>query len=419
MRYPSYVGGRRHPRAGRPHPFLYAGARNRRTFAHKYFGTQPTGYGLRGGDPRTSGVSGAAGRVYRHMLGGAMRPQRGTGYRTSHQLGHYRGGLSKAGKDAYASFMRGRTRHDFGSAKEFRAARSQARRERSQARRGYARDYKNPYTGTGHRRFTKVSHRDPGTGIRRNYFGGFTGNLSQGSRNLIDRRHKQLQGVSQRKFKKVDWGRAMQRDDARRKRLNKQKGWNMPLRTYGHGGDTSFRENPKWTVLKKDGVWHRRKPSGEYTPLRPKNARQRKAIQDAQQLKANQAQWRNQISGLSAPRRTTYTFTPDDPRWRRVPINKSGNYGGEPSRYQYQDSVWQYGKRHPLKSLARRRQSTSYGYDSHGGYLYSASAPDWVPAEERKRKEGSWHWRRPEGKIRTKAQSLNPAFVSSKPFGSL
>ena len=202
MRYPSYVGGRRHPRAGRPHPFLYAGARNRRTFAHKYFGTQPTGYGLRGGDPRTSGVSGAAGRVYRHMLGGAMRPQRGTGYRTSHQLGHYRSGLSKAGKDAYANFMGGRTRHDFGSGREFRAARSQARRERSQARRGYARDYKNPYTGTGHRRFTKVSHRDPGTGIRRNYFGGFTGNLSQGSRNLIDRRRKQLQGASQR----YQWG---------------------------------------------------------------------------------------------------------------------------------------------------------------------------------------------------------------------
>ena len=294
MRYPSYVGGRRHPRAGRPHPFLYAGARNRRTFAHKYFGTQPTGYGLRGGDPRTSGVSGAAGRVYRHMLGGAMRPQRGTGYRTSHQLGHYRSGLSKAGKDAYANFMGGRTRHDFGSGREFRAARSQARRERSQARRGYARDYKNPYTGTGHRRFTKVSHRDPGTGIRRNYFGGFTGNLSQGSRNLIDRRHKQLQGVSQRKFKKVDWGRAHDRDDARRRRLNKEKGWNMPLRDYVPGG-TSFvagsnnrtlspyRDKPlPWadkkrdsapTLLEKDGVWHWRKPSGGYTPLRNQNFR--------------------------------------------------------------------------------------------------------------------------------------------------
>jgi hypothetical protein len=268
MLYPSYVGGRRHPRAGRPHPFLYAGARNRRTRAHAYYGTQPTGYGLRGGDPRFGGVSGAPRRVYQHMLGGAMQPQRGTGYRTSHQLGHYRRGLSKAGKDAYANFMGGKTRKDFGSGREFRAARAEARRQRSQARREYARDYRNPYTGTGHRRFTKVSHRDTGTGIRRNYFGGFTGNLSRGSRNLINRRRRRPQGVSQRKFKKVDWGRAYERDDARRRRLNKLYGWNMPLRTYGHGGGTSFRKNPKWTVLKKDGVWHWRKPGSGYTPLR-------------------------------------------------------------------------------------------------------------------------------------------------------
>ena len=76
MMYPQSVWGRRHPRAGSPHPFLYAGARNRRTFAHKYFGTQPApGYGLRGGDPRFSGVSGAPRRVYQHMLGGAMQRQ--------------------------------------------------------------------------------------------------------------------------------------------------------------------------------------------------------------------------------------------------------------------------------------------------------------------------------------------------------
>ena len=75
MLYPQSVWGRRHPRAGRPHPFLYAGAGNRRTFAHKYFGTQPTGYGLRGGDPRFGGVSGAPRRVYQHMLAGAMQRQ--------------------------------------------------------------------------------------------------------------------------------------------------------------------------------------------------------------------------------------------------------------------------------------------------------------------------------------------------------
>ena len=75
MMYPQSVWGRRHPRAGRPHPFLYAGARNRRTRAHAYYGTQPTGYGLRGGDPRFGGVSGAPRRVYQHMLGGAMQRQ--------------------------------------------------------------------------------------------------------------------------------------------------------------------------------------------------------------------------------------------------------------------------------------------------------------------------------------------------------
>ena len=74
MMYPSYVGGRRHPRAGRPHPFLYANAGNRRTFPHRYFGTQPTGYGIRGGDPRYSGIAGSAGQVYQHMLAGAYRP---------------------------------------------------------------------------------------------------------------------------------------------------------------------------------------------------------------------------------------------------------------------------------------------------------------------------------------------------------
>ena len=202
MLYPSYVGGRRHPRAGRPHPFLYSGAGNRRTFAHKYFGTQPTGYGLRGGNPRYSGIAGSAGQVYQHMLAGAYRPQRATGYRTSHTLRHYKEGLIGAGKDAYAKFMGGRTRRDFGSSREYRAAKSEARRQRGLARRSYARDYKNPYTGTGHRRFTRISHRDPGTAIKRNYFGGFTTDLSKGTRNLINKRRKYLQGQSGR----YQWG---------------------------------------------------------------------------------------------------------------------------------------------------------------------------------------------------------------------
>jgi len=202
MMYPRSVGGRRHPRAGRPHPFLYAGARNRRTFAHRYFGTQPTGYGIRGGNPRYSGIAGSAGRVYQHMLAGSKRPQRAMSFRTSHQLGHYRKGLINAGRDAQKSFMAGRTRKDFGSRREYKAAQAEGRRQRGLARRGYAKNYVNPYTGTGHRRYTKTSHRDLGTNIKRNYFGGFTHNLSSGTRNLIDRRRKYLQGQSGR----YQWG---------------------------------------------------------------------------------------------------------------------------------------------------------------------------------------------------------------------
>lgn len=67
MVYPDYVGGRRHPRAGQPHPYLYAGAQHGRTRAHQYFGTQyaPQGIGIPG---RTRGIAGSAGRVYPHML---------------------------------------------------------------------------------------------------------------------------------------------------------------------------------------------------------------------------------------------------------------------------------------------------------------------------------------------------------------
>lgn len=370
MLYPSYVGGRRHPRAGRPHPFLYAGARNRRTRAHAYYGTQPTGYGLWGGDPRFSGVSGAAGRVYRHMLAGAMRPQRGTGYRTSHQLGHYRRGLSKAGKDAYAKFMTDpktnkiRTRHDFGSAREFREARSQARRERSQARREYARDYRNPYTGTKHRRFTKVSHHDPGTGIRRNYFGGFTGNLSKGSRNLINKRRRRLQEASQR----YDWGVK-----------------NPTMRDFTSGGlrfmsGRGFKR-AQAAVKEREGIYKQQKDF-----QRSLAERRKKAFLSSPRHKRNQALWRSELRGLSVPRRTTHTFTPDDPKWKLEFAPKG--YRDPSGRLREFQSYWLHGK------------------SGRGA---------------------KWQWNRPPGKIRTHQQSVvpwirsasGPPFVSPKPFGSL
>ncbi len=71
MLYPNYVGNRRHPRAGRPHPFLYAN-RGRRTWAHKYMGTQPTGY--------RKGVAGSGGRPIIHAASMARRIPLGNRY---------------------------------------------------------------------------------------------------------------------------------------------------------------------------------------------------------------------------------------------------------------------------------------------------------------------------------------------------
>ena len=78
MMYPQSVWGRRHPRAGRPHPFLYSGAEYLRTFPHRYFGTQPTGYGIRSGDPRYSGIAGI--NPWFHARAGIYRPPRPSQY---------------------------------------------------------------------------------------------------------------------------------------------------------------------------------------------------------------------------------------------------------------------------------------------------------------------------------------------------
>ena len=417
--WPRFLRGRMFNRlSGGYAPTGYSGVRPRRAM-HARHATQTTPYGAAGGGWHQRHVAphGSAGNVYSHMLAQAMRGQ-GTnlgripvmqGSLTSRLHPVFRKQMAKQGKAAYDSAFASAIAAGSSRAQ----ARAQALAERRHARRHFA-------GGTGKGTWRSMS----GHGLRRVRYHKFhnphTGAWVRTPHSIYrnyEYNRKSAPKVSQRKFKKVDFGRAMERDDARRKRLNKLHGWKMPLRTYGHGGDTSFKVNSSRTLLKKDGVWNWRKPGGEYTPLRPRNARQRKAIQDAQQLKADQAQWRSELRGLSAPRRTTYTFTPDDPKWRRVPINKRGNYGGEPSRYYFQDHAWQYGKRHPLKSLARRREY-GRGYDSHEGYLYPADTPAWMEWADKKRKEGSWHWRRPEGKIRTKAQSLNPAFASSKPFGS-
>ena len=212
MLYPNYVGNRRHPRAGKPHPALFSGRRPRR-WAHARFGTQTNPYGAAGGRRGQfhAGMSGAAGRVYAHMLAQAKRGQ-GVNYgrlaapnrtRSSRQLKHYRKGLSSAGRDAYTNFMGGRTRSDFASASEFRAAKRQAKRERRQARREYAGSYRNPYTGTSHRRVTTMSYQNPYTGVRTRVATRFTSPFTAGMKNRMKRHTKRYQGATGR----YKWGR--------------------------------------------------------------------------------------------------------------------------------------------------------------------------------------------------------------------
>ena len=198
-------------RSGGYAPNLYTGSRPRRA-SHRFFGTQVSPYGAGGGgrSQMHAGHAGHAGNVYGAMLAQA-RSGRGTNMgirasanvnRSSRQLGHYRRGLSGAGKDAYTDFMRGRKRSDFGSSSEYRAARRQAKRERVQARRQYAGSYRNPFTGTSHRRVTTVSRHGGEYG---NFRGAtrFTTPFSSGSKSRMQRHTKNYRGATGR----YNWGR--------------------------------------------------------------------------------------------------------------------------------------------------------------------------------------------------------------------
>ena len=212
MLYPRW-----HRRRGQMHPALFSGRRPRR-WAHARYGTQTNPYGAAGGGRRQfhAGMSGAAGRVYAHMLAQAKRGQ-GFNFgriaapnrtRSSRQLTHYRKGLAKAGRDAYTKFMtdpstkRMKTRKDFGSAAEFRAARRQARRERRHARRQYAGSYRNPYTGTAHRRVTTISRQNPYTGSRMRRATRFTAPWTMGMTNRMGRHTGRYEDATRR----YNWG---------------------------------------------------------------------------------------------------------------------------------------------------------------------------------------------------------------------
>ena len=195
---------------GRARP-LYSGLRPR-PIPHRQFQTQVSPYGAAGGGRRQvhrghageSGATLAANVWHARRLGGMnmgllTAPNR---TRSSRQLTHYRQGLSKAGRDAYTDSMRGRTRSDFGSGREFRTAKRQARRERRQARRQYAGSYRNPYTGTSDRRVTTMSYQNPYTGVRTRGATRFTTPFTEGMRNAMRRHTRRHEAATGRH----EWG---------------------------------------------------------------------------------------------------------------------------------------------------------------------------------------------------------------------
>ena len=142
MMYPSYVGGRRHPRAGRPHPFLYSGAEYLRTFPHRYFGTQPTGYGIRSGDPRYSGTAGS--NPWFHARAGIYRPPRPHASWTTRKTDYGR----QAGREMG------------GLARDYRSERAAKRREFKRGQRDLRRQMrvmeKNDPWAAGDKRYLKL-----------------------------------------------------------------------------------------------------------------------------------------------------------------------------------------------------------------------------------------------------------------------
>ena len=226
-------------RSGGYAPNLYTGSRPRRA-SHRFFGTQVSPYGAGGGgrSQMHAGHAGHAGNVYGAMLAQAQSG-RGTNMgiraraninRSTRQLGHYRRGLASAGRDAYRDFMGGRTRSDFGTRREFTAARRQARRERSQARRQYAGNYRNPFTGDSRRRVTTLSRHGGDYGDFR-MATRFTTPFTLGMQNRMDRNTTRHQGATTR----YRWG---QRNPTMQTPIPFLPGGNrqVPLRNLSLGG---------------------------------------------------------------------------------------------------------------------------------------------------------------------------------------
>jgi len=113
-------------------------------------------------------------RAYRRVLRQANRPQRQNRWRGSRQLKDYRNRLSRTGRKAFRSGMTEANKFKLGTPERRRAVRV-AKRNRSDARRGFADTYRNPYTGTSHRRVTTGNRRSERTGRRTTMAVGFGG----------------------------------------------------------------------------------------------------------------------------------------------------------------------------------------------------------------------------------------------------
>ena len=196
----------RHRRAGRLHRRLYSGRRPRR-FSHNFFGTQVSPYGAGGGGRRQyhAGHAGAAGNVYRAMLGQA-RSGRGTnmgllhhtpGYIGSRTFKGFRTGGAKAKQDAYNKFIGGKTRKDFGSYAEWRRFRRQGKRVASQAKRAFAQSYRNPF-GTTHKRGRISVMQNPRTGRRVGQLVGFRGGSTLGTQNRFGKIRESYDAATKR-----------------------------------------------------------------------------------------------------------------------------------------------------------------------------------------------------------------------------
>ena len=357
---------------GQRAPRLYSGNRPRRA-SHAFFGTQVSPYGARGGGygQAHAAHAGHAGNVYAAMLAQARRGQ-GTnmgalhhtpGYTGSRTFRGFRTGGAKAKQDAYKKFIGDKTRKDFGSYADWRRFRRQGKRVARQAKREFAQSYVNPF-GTTHKRGRISVRQNPYTGRRVGQLVGFRGRSTDGTQN----RFEKIRGRHEAATKRYNWG---------------QKNPTMTGFRSGGLGYMSQRgfERAQGAVQEREGI---RLQQREALKNRAERRAKRQQAQAELKLRAQQSLWRGQIGGLSVPRVTGHTFTPNDPMWDRYTVRKG--WKDKTGRDRGGSSYWGY-RNQPERRL-----------DIAGG------------------EKAKWQWNRPLGKIRTHQQSILSPYRPLSPF---